>query len=119
MDIKQIINVSDPKSAAAAAAAATDDTAPDLHLLQLISRVNSFPLWETGSERDTSSPGSKLTRYPTPRLVGQRKGFNEAPNIRHPSPTAMQALDTLIDGSGAVKNSIIWKPDEDAGDAGD
>jgi hypothetical protein len=28
-------------------------------------------------------------------------------------------VDTLIDVSGEVANSIIWKPDEDAGDAGD
>jgi hypothetical protein len=28
-------------------------------------------------------------------------------------------VDTLIDVSREVANSIIWKPDEDAGDAGD
>jgi hypothetical protein len=67
MDIKQIINVNGPKGTAVAAAAATNGAARDLHLLQSISHVNSFPLWESGSERGTSSPGSEPSRYPTPR----------------------------------------------------
>ena len=31
----------------------------------------------------------------------------------------INAVDTLIDVSGEDANSIIWKADEDAGDAGD
>jgi hypothetical protein len=86
MDIKQIVNSKGSKGAAAAAA----DPAQDLHLLHTISHANGFPLSETGSERGTSPHGSEHSRYSTPRLVSQMNGMNGAPNMRYPSPTAMQ-----------------------------
>jgi hypothetical protein len=90
MDIKQIVNSKGPKGGAIAVAAAANDAAQDLHLLHSISHASSFPLSENGSERGTSPHGSEHSRYSTPRLVGQMNGMNGAPNMRYPSPSAMQ-----------------------------
>lgn len=86
MDIKQIVNSKGSKGAAVVA----NDAAQDLHLLHSISHANNFPLSENGSERGTSPHGSEHSRYSTPRLVGQMNGMNGAPNMRYPSPAAMQ-----------------------------
>ena len=86
MDIKQIVNSKGSKGAAVAA----NDAAQDLHLLHSISHASSFPLSENGSERGTSPHGSEHSRYSTPRLVSQMNGMNGAPNMRYPSPAAMQ-----------------------------
>jgi hypothetical protein len=110
MDIKLILNVSGPNgaaTAAVAATAATNDAARDLHLFQSISHANSFPLWETGSERGTSSPGSEHSRCHTPGLFGQRKGFNEAPNIRHPSPAAIQDDPPILQQNHGCDNVYV------------
>lgn len=90
MDIKQIVNSKGSKGAAAAAPG-VNDAAQDLHLLHSISHANSFPLSENGSERGTSPHGSEHSRYSTPRLVGPMGGMNGQPNMRYPSPAAMQS----------------------------
>jgi hypothetical protein len=88
MDIKQIVNSKGSKgAAAAAAAAAANGAAQDLHLLHSISQANSFPMSETGSERGNSPHDSERSRYSAPRLLN---GINGAPDMRYPSPTAMQ-----------------------------
>jgi hypothetical protein len=88
MDIKQIVNSKGSKgAAAAAAAAAANGAAHDLHLLQSISQANGFPMSETGSERGNSPHDSEHSRYSAPRLLN---GMNGTPNMRYPSPTAMQ-----------------------------
>ncbi|KAJ5042917.1 uncharacterized protein L3040_004308 [Drepanopeziza brunnea f. sp. 'multigermtubi'] len=90
MDIKQIVNAKGPKAAAAAAAA--NGVPQDLHLLQSISQANSMHMSDTGSERGNSPHDSEHSRYSgsAPRY-GQMNGMNGAPNMRYPSPTAMQA----------------------------
>ncbi|KIN04947.1 hypothetical protein OIDMADRAFT_50778 [Oidiodendron maius Zn] len=118
MDIKQIVNSKGSKGAAAAVAGA-NDAAQDLHLLHSISHANNFPLSEAGSERGTSPHGSEHSRYSTPRLVGQMNGMNGAPNMRYPSPTAMQnplpMLQQPYRPDNGYDNSVLQQDGIDAG----